>query len=190
MRNGSRRISYGKLLFRNSSRILAFILSRSRQQGVSALAEVVRRRFLDASRLRSRVLQMLLGQFVVLYAQVTRSQRKTIQRGDLRFRAVHGFCILISACFGRGGRIRRCTSVLGGSPGALTGVLSTCRRPSTVHVVRGHVRTRTQHLLLCATGDSGRVTLVLKFRSRTTFDHFFGGTTKLDTARCHRRCGG
>lgn len=80
--------------------------------------------------------------------------------------------------------MRSCTSVLYHSPGAVSGLFSLCKLSSPLHIVRRHISTRTGHLLLCANGDTGRVDRVLKFRSLTAFDHFFGGVGGRDLSRC------
>lgn len=185
--NGSRRISYDNFLFGNSSRLIHFALGRRRHQRLGSVAMTVRGRFAISSDLRRRVLHVLLGEFVVRYAQVTHRQLSVAQRGRSNFRVIHRCCGLISRCCGAGGRIRSCTSVLRGSPGALSGVFSAYGLPSPLHIVRRQIRTRTGHLLLCDDGDTGRVTSVLKFRSRTSFDHFFGGVAKRDTIRFEGR---
>lgn len=182
--NGSRRISYDKFLFGNSSRIIHFVLGRSRQESVRSMIKLLSHRFAISSGLRRRVLHVLLGHFVVRDAHVTHRQLGVARRGRCDFRVVHRCCGLISRRFQAGGRMRSCTSLLRGSPGALSGVFSSYGLPSPLQIVRRQIRTRTGQLLLCDGGDSGRVTSVLKFRSRSSFDHFFGGVAKRDPMRC------
>lgn len=181
--NGSRRISYDNFLFGNSSRIVQFMLSSIRRRLLGSVASALDGRFYMSSGLRRRVLHVRLGHFVVRSAHVTHQHLGVARRGRCDFRVVHRFFVLMSARCQRGGRMRSCTSVLRGSPGALSGVFSTYGLPSPLHIVRRHIRTRTGQLLLCDGGDSGRVTSLLKFRSRSSFDHFFGGVAKRDAMR-------
>lgn len=185
----SGRISYGKFLFCNSSGIVGLTLSTKRSSGLRSVIHVFQRRSIVRSGLRRRVLQVILGHFVVAYAHVTHRHFKIKRRGRGAFSVVQRCCMLISQRFGRGGRIRSCTSVLYHSPGALSGLFSAYKLPSPLQIVRSHVRTRTVELLLCARGDTGRVDSVLNFRSLSTFDHFFGGVANRDISSCQGEIG-
>lgn len=178
------RMSYDKILFGKASNVIRLQLPVTSSRLLRRIISEVIARCVLQSGLRKRVLHLLLGHFVVLYAQLTHGRLSNFPIGRGNFSVVRHCCILISGRFGRGGRMRTCTTLLRHSPGALSGLFTTCNVPSPLGVVRRQIIARTGQLLLRASRDVGRVSIVLNFRDINAFDHFFGGVAKRGASTC------